>query len=65
MNAIAESRGQSLAQLALVWILRHQAVTTALIGISSIKQLENNVEAIDNLELSDDEQHRIEQILQN
>ncbi len=65
LNAIAESRGQSLAQLALVWILRHPAVTTALIGISSIKQLENNVEAIDNLELSDDEQHRIEQILQN
>ncbi len=63
LNAVAESRGQSLAQLALVWILRHPAVTTALIGISSINQLENNVEAIDKLELSAEEQQRIEDIL--
>ncbi|GAB5409831.1 MAG: L-glyceraldehyde 3-phosphate reductase [Balneolaceae bacterium] len=65
LNAIAETRGQSLAQLALVWVLRHPAVTTALIGISSIKQLENNLAALDNLELSNDEQQKIEEILKN
>jgi L-glyceraldehyde 3-phosphate reductase len=63
LNAIAEKRGQSLAQLALVWVLRHPAVSTALIGISSINQLENNVAALDNLTLSNDELHQIENIL--
>ncbi len=63
LNAIAEQRGQSLAQLALVWVLRHPAVTTALIGISSVKQLENNIAALDNLELSENELQQIENIL--
>ncbi len=63
LNSIAENRGQSLAQLALVWVLRHPAVTTALIGISSIKQLENNILALDKLELSEDELNQIENIL--
>lgn len=63
LNAIAESRGQSLAQLALVWVLRLPAVTTALIGISSIKQLEDNLAALSNLEISTEEEQRIEEIL--
>lgn len=63
LNSIAENRGQSLAQLALVWVLRHAAVTTALIGISSISQLENNISALDNLDLSMDELNKIEEIL--
>ncbi len=63
LNEIAESRGQSLAQLALVWVLRQEAVTTALIGISSVKQLEDNLAALDNLVLSENELHDIEQIL--
>lgn len=63
LNEIAEERGQSLAQLALVWILRQKAVTTALIGISSVKQLEDNLAALDNLELNADEQAQIEYIL--
>ena len=63
LNKIAESRDQSLAQLAIVWILRHAAVTTALIGISSINQLENNIAALDNLELSENELNNIEEIL--
>jgi len=63
LNSIAEKRGQSLAQLALVWVLRHQAVTTALIGISSIKQLENNIGALDNLHLEESEIQHIETIL--
>ncbi len=63
LNALAESRGQSLAQLALVWVLRKEAVTSALIGISSVKQLEDNLAALDNLALSVDETDQIEQIL--
>ncbi len=63
LNAIAERRGQSLAQLALVWVLRKKEVTTALIGISSIRQLEDNLAALDNLELSADELNEIEVIL--
>ena len=46
LNEIAASRGQSLAQLALTWVLRHPQVTSALIGASSIKQLENNFAAL-------------------
>jgi L-glyceraldehyde 3-phosphate reductase len=52
---IAESRGQTLAQLALVWVFRDQRVTSALIGASSVEQLENNVAAADNLSLTRDE----------
>ena len=46
LNDIAADRGQSLAQLALSWVLRHRQVTSALIGASSVKQLEQNFEAI-------------------
>jgi L-glyceraldehyde 3-phosphate reductase len=43
LNQIANERGESLAQLALTWVLRHPQVTSALIGASSVAQLENNV----------------------
>jgi L-glyceraldehyde 3-phosphate reductase len=46
LNTIAADRGQSLAQLALTWVLRHPQVTSALIGASSVAQLENNVGAL-------------------
>jgi L-glyceraldehyde 3-phosphate reductase len=52
---IARGRGQSLAQLAIAWTLRDPRVTSALIGASSVAQLEQNVAALDKLELSDDE----------
>jgi L-glyceraldehyde 3-phosphate reductase len=55
LNEIAEARGQSLAQLALAWTLRDARVTSTLVGVSSIEQLEANVAALDNAELSDDE----------
>ena len=55
LNEIAASRGQSLAQMAIAWILRHQGVTSALIGASSVEQLEANVAALDRLDFSDDE----------
>jgi L-glyceraldehyde 3-phosphate reductase len=60
LNEIAQRRGQSLAQLALVWVLRDERVTSALIGASRIEQLEENVAALGNLELSDDEVEEID-----
>jgi len=55
LNEIARGRGQTLAQLALAWTLRDPRMTSTLIGASSIEQLEGNVAALDNLELSDEE----------
>ncbi|GAA1432630.1 L-glyceraldehyde 3-phosphate reductase [Microlunatus lacustris] len=55
LNEIAESRGQTLAQLALAWVLRDARVTSTLIGASSVAQLEDNVAAVQNLEFTADE----------
>jgi L-glyceraldehyde 3-phosphate reductase len=55
LNDVAAARGQSLAQLALAWVLRDPRVTSVLIGASSVAQLEANVGALDRLALSDDE----------
>jgi L-glyceraldehyde 3-phosphate reductase len=50
LNAIAERRGQSLAQMAIAWVLRDPRVTSALLGASSVRQLEQNVAALDQLD---------------
>jgi L-glyceraldehyde 3-phosphate reductase len=63
LNAIASARGQSLAQLALAWVLRQPAVTTALIGASKVSQIEENMKTLDNLNLSNEELASIDQIL--
>lgn len=63
LDELARARGQSLAQMALAWVLRHPAVTSALIGASRVKQLEDNVAALDNLALADDELREIDRIL--
>jgi L-glyceraldehyde 3-phosphate reductase len=55
LNEIAVGRGQTLAQLALAWVLRDTRMTSTLIGASSVKQLEDNVAATANLKFSDDE----------
>ena len=55
LNEIAAGRGQSLAQMAIAWILRDQRVTSALIGASSVEQLEANVAALDRLDFDEDE----------
>jgi L-glyceraldehyde 3-phosphate reductase len=55
LNELASRRGQTLAQLALVWALRDERVTSLVIGASSVKQLEQNVDALDNLSLSEEE----------
>jgi L-glyceraldehyde 3-phosphate reductase len=55
LNEIAEGRGQTLAQLALQWVLRHDEVTSALIGASSTAQLDENLAALDGAPLTADE----------
>src|SRR5438105_3861899 len=55
LNELAGRRGQSLAQMALAWTLRDPRVTSALVGASSVEQLEQNVGALDRLDFSDEE----------
>jgi len=61
LNEVAGRRGQKLAQMALAWVLRDPRVTSALIGASSVEQLETNVAALDNLEFSAAELAEIDQ----
>ncbi len=61
LNEIAVRRGQTLAQLALAWTLRDARVTSTLIGASSVEQLEANVAALDNLDLSKEELAEIDE----
>jgi len=63
LNELAKQRGQSLAQMAIAWVLRQPAVTSALIGASSVKQLEDNLAAVNNLKFSNEELDRIDSIL--
>ena len=60
LNEIARRRGQSLAQLAIAWVLRDERVTSALVGASSVEQLEANVGALDNLDFNEDELEEID-----
>lgn len=63
LNQIALQRGQSLAQLAIAWVLRNPVVTSALIGASSVRQLEDNLAALNNTKFSEEELAAIETIL--
>lgn len=63
LNEMASNRGQSLAQMALAWVLRDARVTTVLIGASSVEQLEQNVACLENREFSGDQLAAIEVIL--
>ncbi|MGA2489031.1 MAG: aldo/keto reductase, partial [Anaerolineales bacterium] len=63
LNELAGQRGQSLAQMAIAWVLRKPQVTSALVGASSIKQLETNLAALNNLKFTDDELMAIEDVL--
>jgi L-glyceraldehyde 3-phosphate reductase len=60
LQEIAASRGQSLAQMALAWVLRNKAVTSTLVGASSVVQLEENVKAVANLSFSEEELSEID-----
>ncbi|HTP01866.1 MAG TPA: L-glyceraldehyde 3-phosphate reductase [Anaerolineales bacterium] len=65
LNDLAMQRGQSLAQMAIAWVLRQPLVTSALIGASSVKQLENNLASLKNRHFSADELKQIESILRD
>jgi L-glyceraldehyde 3-phosphate reductase len=65
LSEIALSRGQSLAQMALAWVLRDKRITSVLIGASSVKQLEDNVAMLYKLSFSEDELLLIEDILRD
>lgn len=63
LNNIADKRGQTLAQLALAWVLRDEKVTSVLIGASRVAQIEENVKAIENLSFTKAELDAIDKIL--
>ncbi|MER5614581.1 aldo/keto reductase [Streptomyces sp. NPDC002215] len=63
LDEVASARGQSLAQMALAWVLRGGRVTSAVVGASSVAQLENSVETVRHLDFADEELARIEEIL--
>lgn len=65
LNDIAQQRGQSLAQMALAWLLDDQRVTSVIIGTSSVAQLEDNLKTLDNLAFTAEETETIDKILSN
>ncbi len=64
LNDLAQKRGQTLAQMAVAWILRQPAVTSVLVGTSRVKQVEDNVAALQNLNFTDEELTAVEDILE-
>jgi L-glyceraldehyde 3-phosphate reductase len=63
LNEIAQARGQSLAQMALAWVLRHPGMTSALVGASRVEQVEENVAALHNLTFTAEELAAIDGVL--
>jgi L-glyceraldehyde 3-phosphate reductase len=63
LNEIAQARGQTLAQMALAWNLRQAGVTSVLVGASRVRQIEDNVAALEHLEWTAEELEAIEEIL--
>jgi len=63
LNAVAKQRGQSLAEMAVAWVLRDPCVTSALVGTSKVEQVDDNVAALKNLEFSSEELKKIDGIL--
>lgn len=63
LNEVAVRRGQTLAEMALAWVLRDERMTSVIVGASSVKQLSDNLHALDNLAFSNDELAEIEGIL--
>ena len=63
LNEIALKRHQSLAQMAIAWLLKDKRVTSVLVGVSSVEQLDDNLKTLTNLQFSDEELRKIEHIL--
>lgn len=64
LNELAEARNQSLAQMAIAWLLKDKRVTSVLVGVSSVSQLQNNIAGLENLKFNEEELKEIERILQ-
>jgi L-glyceraldehyde 3-phosphate reductase len=64
LNELACSRGQSLAQMAIAWVLRDQRVTSALIGARNVQQLDNSLDAVKKLQFTQDELAAIDRYAQ-
>ncbi|MGB7785287.1 MAG: L-glyceraldehyde 3-phosphate reductase [Salinimicrobium sp.] len=65
LNELATKRGQSLAQMAIAWLLKDERITTVLIGVSKVSQLQDNLDGLKNRDFSDEELREIEHILKN
>ncbi len=63
LNEVAQGRGQSLAQMAITWLMRDKRITSVLIGASSVKQLDNNIDSLDSIHFTAAELEKIEHIL--
>ena len=63
LNEMAQERGQTLAQMALAWNLRHPAITSVLVGASRVEQIKDNVGALNTLQFTDEELEVIDEIL--
>jgi L-glyceraldehyde 3-phosphate reductase len=64
LNEIASGRGQTLAQMAIAWVLRDRRITSALIGARSVEQLDNSLDAVRNLQFTDTEMSEIDRYAQ-
>ena len=63
LNELAHARGQTVAQMALAWALRHKGMTSVLVGASQVSQIEDNVAALANLQFTEEELARVDKIL--
>ena len=63
LNSIAQQRGQSLAEMAVAWVLRDPRVTSALVGTSKVQQVDDNIAALKNLSFPSEELRKIDGIL--
>ena len=63
LNEVARRRGQTLAEMALAWLLKDDLVTSVIVGVSSVEQLDDNFKALRNTAFSVEEQDEIEKIL--
>ena len=63
LNDMAKARGQTLAQMALAWVLRHPEVTSAVIGSSKVSQIDDAVKALEHADFTREELEKIDSIL--
>ncbi len=63
LNEIAQARGQSMAQMAIAWLLKDERITSVLVGASKVEQMLDNIKSLENLDFSGDELSKIEEIL--